>query len=189
MEPQAVVALGASPSRRSLAGHVLRLGVYVCIFGVLCYLTFLYQGGFAGQLLLVYVSSLPVSIGITTVTAIARARQKLAAHHVVAGCLSAVLFCGLGGLWIAFPEQIIFALLGSVVLVWVTRYSPAAQFLGPPTLSDAAASAPLPEHRTARTWATFAAGLALLVAGVGLTGVAFIGQVERPGGLSITVGG
>jgi hypothetical protein len=108
---------------------------------------------------------------------------------VIAGCLNAVLLCGLGGIWIAFRDQIVLTLLGSLALVWLTKYSPAAQFLEPPSLSDVVGSTPLLEHRTVRTLATLAAALALLVGGIALTCLAVFSQMQRPGGLNITIGG
>ena len=189
MDPQAAIDLGASPAHRSLAGHIFAIGVYVFIFGALAYLTFLDQGGIPGQLLLIYVSSLPLAIAVGTVVEIARAKQRLAAHHVIAGCLNAVLLCGVGGIWVAFGRQLIVTMLGSLVLVWLTKYSPAAQFLKPPNLTDVAGSPPLLENRSARTLATLAGALALLVGGIGLTGLAVFSQMQRPGGLNITIGG
>jgi hypothetical protein len=188
VQPQAVFDLGLNPPRRTLVGHVFALGVYVFIFGVLAYLAYLSQGGMPGQLLLIYVSAIPVAIAIGTIGAIARARQRLAAHHVVGGCVNAVLLCGVGGIWLLFWQQIMLTLLGSLALVWLTRYSPAARFLQPPTVSDVAGSAPLPEHPSARTWATLAGALALLVAGIGLTLFALFSQTLRPGGLSVHIG-
>jgi hypothetical protein len=189
VEPQAVIDLGKSPSHRSFAGHILALGVHVFIFGALAYLTFLNQGGIPGEALLIYVSSVPLAIAMGTVVQIARAEQRMAAHHVIAGCLNAVLLCGLGGIWIAFKDQIVLTLLGSLALVWLTKYSPAAQFLEPPSLSDVVGSTPLLEHRTVRTLATLAAALALLVGGIALTCLAVFSQMQRPGGLNITIGG
>lgn len=188
MDPQAVINFVAPPSHRSFAGHVFAFGVYVFIFGALAYLTFLEQGGIGGQLLLIYVSSVPFAIAIGTIVEIARARQRLAAHHAVAGCLNAILLCGVGGIWLAFRDQIVLTLIGSLFVVWLTRYSPAAQLLRPPSLSDVAGSTPLAEHGSARTLATVAGALALLVAGIGLTGMAVFGQMLRPGGLNITIG-
>ena len=189
MDPQAVVGVGTSPSHRSLAGHIFTVGVYVFIFGALAYLTFLDQGGIPGQLLLIYVSSLPLAIGIGTVVEIARAKQRLAAHHVIAGCLNAVLLCGVGGIWVVFGRQLIVTLLGSLVVVWLTKYSPAAQFLKPPNLADVAGSPPLLENRSVRKLATLAGAFALLVGGIGLAGLAVFSQMQRPGGLNITIGG
>ena len=189
MDPQAVIDLGTSPSHRSLAGHAFTIGVYVFVFGALAYLTFLAQGGIPGQLLLIYVSSVPLAIAIGTVVEIARARERLATHHVIAGCLNAMLLCGVGGVWIAFGRQLIVTLLGSLVLVWLTKYSPAAEFLKPPNLTDVAGSPPLLESRSVRTLATLAGALALLVGGIGLTGLAVFSQMLRPGGLNITIGG
>jgi len=189
VDPQAIIDLGTRPSHRSFAGHIFTIGVYVFIFGALAYLTFLNQGGIPGQLLLIYVSSAPLAIAIGTVVEIARARQRLAAHHVIGGCLNAMLLCGVGGIWVFFGRQLIVTLIGSLVLVWLTRYSPAAQFLQPPSLADVASSTPRLENRTARTLATLAGALALLVGGIGLTGLAVFNQMERPGGLNITIGG
>lgn len=189
MDPQAVIGLGTAPSHRTFAGHILVIGVYVFIFGVLAYLTFLAQGGIPGQLLLIYVSALPLAMAIGTVAAIARAKQQLAAHHVVAGCLNAVLVCGVGGIWIAFGRQLIVTLLGSLLVVWLTRYSPAADFLKLPNLTDFAGSAALPENRPVRTTVTLAGALALVAGGIGLTGLAVFSQMLRPGGLNITIGG
>lgn len=189
MEPQAFFNLGTTPpSHRSFAGHVFVLGVYVFIFGVLAYLTFLNQGGIPGQLLLIYVSAAPLAVAMGTVEAIARAKQGLKAHHVIASCLNAVMLCGVGGIWLVFGRQLIFILLGSVVVVWLTRYSPAAQFLRPPGPTDLAGSAPAFEHRSLRTVATLAAALALFLGGIGLTVVAVFTQMQRPGGLDITIG-
>lgn len=189
MEPQALIDFGSGPSHRTLAGHFFALGVYVFIFGALAYLAFLNHGGIAGQLLLIYVSSIPLAFAIGTVVEIARAEKRLAAHHVLAGCLNAVVLCGVGGIWLAFKEQLILMLLGSLTLVWLTRYSPAAQYLQPPGLSDVAATTPLSEHRTARTLATVAGATALLIGGLGLTLLAAFGQMQRPGGINITLGG
>ena len=189
MDPQAVIDLGPSPSHRSVAGHIFTIGVYVFIFGALAYLTFLDQGGIPGQLLLIYVSSMPLAIAVGTVVEIARAKQRLAAHHVVAGCLNAVLLCGVGGIWVVFGRQLIVSLLGSLVVVWLTKYSRAAQFLKPPNLADVAASPPLLENRSARTLVTLAGALALLAGGIGLTGLAVFSQMLRPGGLNIRIGG
>ena len=189
MDPQAVIGLGTSPSHRSLAGHIFTIGVYVFSFGALAYLTFLDQGGIPGQLLLIYVSSVPLAIALGTVAEIARAKQRLAAHHVVAGCLNAVLLCGVGGIWVAFGRQLIVTLIGSLVLVWLTKYSPAAQFLKPPNLSDVSGSPPLLDNQSVRTLATLAGALVLLVGGIGLTGLAVFSQMQRPGGLNITIGG
>ncbi|HKW73626.1 MAG TPA: hypothetical protein VJQ08_12490, partial [Candidatus Dormibacteraeota bacterium] len=181
MQPQAVIDFRTGPSHRTLVGHFFAIGVYVFIFGALAYLAFLNQGGIPGQLLLIYLSSVPLAIAIGTVVEIARAEKRLAAHHVVAGCLNAVLLCGVGGIWVVFKEQVMLTLLGSLVLVWLTKYSPAAQFLQPPSLSDVAGVTPLLEHRTARTVATLAGALALLVGGLGLSGLAVFGQMQRPG--------
>jgi len=188
VEPQAVIDLGTSPTHRSWAGHILALGVHVFIFGTLAYLTFLNQGGIPGELLLIYVSALPLAIAIATVVQIARAKRRMAAHHVISGCLNAVLLCGVGGIWVAFRDQILFTLFGSLVVVWLTRYSTAAQFLRPPSLSDVAGSAPLPEHRSVRTLVTLAGALALLVGGIALACIAVFSEMQRPGGLNITVG-
>ncbi len=187
MDPQAVFDLGTTQSHRSFAGHIFTIGVYVFIFGALAYLTFLDQGGIPGQLLLIYGSSVPLALAVGTAVEIARARQRLAAHHVFAGCLNAVFLCGVGGIWVVFGRQLVFTLLGSLVLVWLTKYSPAAQFLQPPNLSDVAASMPLLENRSARTWAMLAGALALLVGGIGLTGLAVFSQLERHGGLNFNV--
>lgn len=189
MDPQAVLNLEIPRSHRTLAGHVFAAGVYVFIFGALAYLTFLAQGGLPGQLLLIYVSAAPFAIAIGAVVEIARARQKLEAHHAIAGCLSAILLCFGGGVLLAFRDQIILTLLGSAAVVWLTKYSPAASFLRPPSLSDVTAPAPVQEHRTARTLATIGGALVLFIGGVGLTGLAVISQAERPGGLNITIGG
>lgn len=188
MEPSALIDLGTSPSRRSLAGHIFALSVYVFIFGALSYLAFLKQGGIPGQLLLVYVSAWPLGIAIGTVVEIARARQKFAAHHVVAGCLNAVLLCGIGGIWVVFREQILLTFIGSLALVWLTKYSAGAELLKPPNLSDVASSTPVLKNRSVRTVATLAGALALMVLGVGLTGLALVSQMERPGVFSITIG-
>jgi hypothetical protein len=161
----------------------------VFLFGALAYLTFLSQGGIPGQLLLIYVSALPLAIAIGTVVRIARAERRMAAHHVISGCLNAVLLCGVGGVWVAFRDQLLFTLIGSLAVVWLTRYSPASQILRPPTLSEVAGSTPLSEHRSARTVVTLAGGLALLVGGAALTGIAIFSQMVRPGGLNITIGG
>lgn len=154
------------------------------IFGGLAYLTFLQQGGIPGQLLLMYMSALPLAMAIGLVR-VARAEPRIAAHHVIAGFLIGMVLCGLGGLWVAFSNQIAWGLAGSVAIVWVTRYSPLAAFLGPPTLRDLSASAPRSEHRTARTLATLVAAVLLIVCGIALTGLAVVGQMER-GGLTIT---
>ena len=189
MDPQAVIALEASPSHRSFAGHVLASGVYVFIFGGLAYLTFLNQGGVPGQLLLIYLSSLPLAIVIGTASAIARERQKLEAHHAIAGCLSAVLFCGVGGIWVVFGRQLIVPLLGSLAVVWLSRYSPVAEFVRPPTFADIAAPNDLSPHRSLRTWATLAGAALLLIGGITLSLLAVVGQMERLGGLHFTYGG
>jgi len=189
VEPHAVIDLGTSRAHRSWAGHILALGIHVFIFGALAYLTFLNQGGIPGELLLIYVSALPLAIAIGTVVQIARAERRMAAHHVIAGCLNLVLLCGVGGIWVAFRSQILFTLLGSLAVVWLTKYSPAAQVLRPPSLSDVAGSAPLPEHRSVRTVVTLAGAVALLVGGIGLTCIAVFSQMQRPGGLHFTVGG
>ncbi|HET7466420.1 MAG TPA: hypothetical protein VFL29_07120 [Candidatus Dormibacteraeota bacterium] len=190
MEPQIVSELGiTNPPHRSFAGHVLALGAHVLIFGVLAYLAFLAQGGVPGQLLLIYVSALPLAFAIGTVREIARAKNKMAAHHVIAGCLNAVLLCGLGGILLAFGNQIVLTLIGSLALVWVTRYSPIAEYIRPPRLSEVTTPPTGLEHRTLRALATIACGLVLLVAGLALTVVAVYGQMERPGGLHITIGG
>ena len=189
MDPRAAFDFGASPSHRSLAGSIFIIGVYVFIFGALAYLTFLDQGGIPGQLLLIFASTVPLAIAIGTVVEIARAGKRLAAHHVVAGCLNAVVVCGVGGIWIVFGRQLLVTLVGSLVLVWVAKYSPAAQFLKPPNLTDVMGSPPLLENRSVRTLATLAGALALLVGGIGLTGLAVFGQMHRPGGLNIALGG
>lgn len=165
------------------------MGVYVFVFGALAYLTFLAQGGIPGQLLLSYVSAAPFAIATGTAVEIARARQKLQAHHAVAGCLTAALVCGVGGILLTFREQIILTLAGAAAIVWLTRYSPAASFLQPPSIEDIAASTPLAEHRTARSLAALAGALVLLAGGVALTWFAFYGQITRPGGLHFTLGG
>ena len=185
MDPQAAFDLGTTRSHRSFAGNIFTLGVYVFIFGALAYLTFLHQGGIPGQLLLIYGSSVPLALAIGTVVEIARAKQRLAAHHVIAGCLNAVTVCGVGGIWVVFGRQLVFTMLGSLVLVWLTRYSPAARFLQPPNLTDVAASTPLLENRSARKLAMLAGALALLVGGIGLTGLAVFSQLER-GGLNFS---
>jgi hypothetical protein len=185
MEPQAAIDLGISPSHRSFAGHVLSLGIHVFIFGALAYLTFVNRGGVSGQLLLTYVSALPLAMVIALVQ-VARAEQRIEAHHVIAGCLTGVVLCGLGGLWVAFSNQIAIGLVGSAAVVWITRYSPAARFLKPPTLRDLSGSTPLREMREVRTLVMMAGAVALLVCGIALTGLAVVGQMERPGGLTIT---
>jgi hypothetical protein len=108
---------------------------------------------------------------------------------VISGCLNAVLLCGVGGVLVGFRDQLLFTLIGSLAVVWLTRYSPASQFLHPPTLSEVAGWTPLSVHRSARTLVTLADGLALLLGGVALTGIAVYSQMVRPGGLTITVGG
>jgi hypothetical protein len=124
VEPQAVIDHGTSPSHRSLTGHILALGIYVFIFGALAYLTFLSQGGIPGELLLIYVASLPAAIAIGALVEIRRAKRRMAAHHVISGCLNAMLLCGVGGVWVAFRDQLLFTLLGSLAVVWLTRYQP-----------------------------------------------------------------
>lgn len=188
VDPQAVIDLTTAPSHRSFAGHLLVMGAYVFIFGALAYLAFLGQGGIPGQLLLIYVSYMPLALAVGTVTEIARAKQRVAAHHVIAGCLNAVLLCGVGGIWLAFGRQLIVTLLGSMFLVWLTRFSPAAGFLRFPSLGDVAGSAPSPERRTVRALAMAGGALILLAGGIALTGLAVYGQIQRPGGLNITVG-
>ena len=158
---------------------MLTLGVYVFIFGALAYLTFLHHGGIPGQLLLIYGSSVALALAIGTVGDLARAKNRLAAHHVIAGCLNAVFLCGAGGIWVFFGRQLVYALFGSFVLVWLTRYSPAARFLQPPNLTDVAASAPLLENRSARTLAMLTGALALLAGGIGLTALAVFSQLQR----------
>lgn len=188
VDPQTLLGIGTNRPHRSLAGHILTVGIYVFIFGALAYLTFLAQGGIPGQLLLIYVGSVPVAIAIGTVREIARAKQRLAAHHVVAGCLNLMLLCGVGGIWLAFGRQLILTILGSLVVVWLTRYSPVSQFVSPPNLADVAGSPPLLENRSVQTLATLALAMALLVGGVGLTVLAVFSQIVRPGGLNITIG-
>ena len=180
MEPQVLLGISTSAPHRSLAGHALAAGAYVFIFGVLAYLAFLAHGGIPGQLLLIYVSSIPLALAIGTVTAIAHARGRLAAHHVVAGCLNAMLLCGVGGIWLVFGRQLILTLIGASLVAWLVTYSPAAPYLRPSTPAGPASAT--------RTTATVAAAILLLAGGVGLTALAVYGQIQRPGGLNITIG-
>ncbi|HEX2680774.1 MAG TPA: hypothetical protein VHQ03_05725, partial [Candidatus Dormibacteraeota bacterium] len=143
------------------------------IFGVLAYLTFLNQGGLAGEVLLIYVSALPMTMAIELVR-LARAGQKLGAHHIVKGVLTGVVLCGLGGLWVLFPYQIAWGLAGTMAFVWVTMYSPASPILKPPTLRDLTASAPSREGQTLRSITMLAGAVVLLVGGIALTGLAVI---------------
>lgn len=189
MDPQAAVELETGSDKRSFLGQVFALGVHVFIFGLLAYLAFLKQGGIAAQLFVAYASSIPLAIVLRTVVEIGRARQRLTAHHAIAAWVSGVLGCGLAGLLFVFGTQIVLGFLGSLVVVWVTRYSPAAQYLKPPSFGDLGASAHINNHRSLWTLATIAGTVALLVAGVGLAWFAFIGELHRPGGISITIGG
>ena len=188
MDPDAIASLGLAPPRRSFAGHVLSLGVHVAIFGVLAYLTYLSQGGLPEQLLLIYVSSVPLAIAVDTALLLTRARQKLGAHHIVMGCLNAVLLCGVGGILLTFRQQVGYTLLGSAVMVWVTRYSPAAPYLRPPTPSDLATPSAAGESKTGRSAAMIAGGFVLVAVGLALTVLAVLSQAQRPGGFSITIG-
>jgi len=188
-EPQPVIALQTHSPKRSLAGHLFTLGVYVFVFGALAYLAFLKQGGIAGELFVAYASSIPLTVALQTVVEIGWARQKLSAHHVIAGCVSAVLACGLGGLLLLFGQQIVVGFIGSALVVWVTRYSSAASFLKPPTLADVSASVALGEHRSLRALAAIVAAVVLSAAGIWLMWLAFYGELQRPGGISFTIGG
>ena len=189
MDQEAVVDLGLTPAHRSFAGHVLSLGVHVLIFGVLAFLAYLNQGGLPAQLLVIYVSSIPLAIAVDTALVLARARQKLGAHHIVMGCLNAALLCGVGGILLSFREQVFYTLLGSAVIVWVTRYSPAGPYLRPPSPSDLAAPPAGRQSTTGRSAAMIVAGVVLTAVGVALTVLAVLSQAQRPGGFSLTIGG
>ena len=182
--PAAVDSVIGGP-RRSFSGHALSLGLHVFVFGALAYLTFLDQGGIPGVLLLAYVSAVPLAMAIALIQ-VARAEQRISTHHLIGGVLIGIVVCGLGGLWIAFPNQIAWGLVGTLAFVWITRYSPAAPLLKPPTLGDLAGSAPFREHRTARTAAMLAGAVLLLICGVALTGLAVYGELHHPGGFTFS---
>lgn len=189
VDSEAAVAQALEPPRRSFAGHVLSLGVHVFVFGVLAYLTYLSQGGIPEQVLLIYVSSIPLAIVVDTVLLLARARQKLGAHHAVMGCLNAALLCGVGGIVLTFREQIFYTVVGSAAIVWITRYSPAARYLRPPSPSDLTAPSPESGPRTTQAALMIAGGVVLVAAGIALTALAVLSQAQRPGGFTLSVGG
>jgi hypothetical protein len=162
----------------------IKIGAWGLAIGLLLYFAARSAGGgLAGIFLGALLAWFGFEAALLPVRAIWRARQSVMPRHaVLGGCLTLLTVCGVGGLWVAFGNQLLIgALLGGGLaflnqrtgLITLPRLIGLAR-MPAPTGTAAAVQMPLTQH----VWLMAVLGLVCLVAGYVFAGLGAVRTLE-----------